>query len=454
MHRMSARVMFIIVLLFLTGSLYAQQNNGLVSGPWAGNVELRNAAIWAEVAPSVKTVAVELTIGNNHAKIKTVYYKGALGKEFNPVKIELNGLLINTIYSYHLILNGKRVAVPFKTQFTTKDLWQYRKPAPDFNFLAGSCSYFNEPAYDRPGKPYGLDSSIFITMANTTASFNLWLGDGWYTREVDFNSVWGLNNRVSRDRSMNVVQKFMAAMPQYYIWDDHDYGPNNAGKGYIFKKESREVFKDYTLNPTYGEEGKGIYTKISYGDADLFLTDDRYFRSETTLTDSINGKPNPGKTYFGAAQMDWLKNALLYSNATFKIIATGGQVLNPVSTQECMRFYSYEYHDLMNFLSQHKISGVLFFSGDRHHSEVIKQERLNLYPLYDVTISPLTASVSKARGEEVNNPARINGTLVEAQNFGNIFVTGNKNQRQLKVVFTGINGDKISEWAINENELK
>lgn len=431
-----------------------QNKTGLVSGPWAGNIELRNATIWAAVSPDVKTVAVKYMSGNDLTTGKTQVYKGELGAAFNPVKIELNGLQLNTLYSYSLILNGKPVTMPFKTRFTTKDLWQYRKPAPDFNFLAGSCSYFNEPAYDRPGKPYGMDSSIFVTMANTPAAFNLWLGDSWYNREVDYFTVWGLNSRVSRDRSMKVVQKFMAAMPQYYIWDDHDYGPNNTGKSYILKEESRKIFKEYTLNPTYGEDGKGIYTKISYSDVDLFLTDDRYFRSEKRMVDSVNGKPNPAKTYFGPEQMDWLKNAMLYSTATFKIIATGGQVLNPASTYECMRFYSYEYNDLMNFLAEHKISGVLFFSGDRHHSEVIKQVRPLLYPLYDVTISPLTATIGTAKGAEINNPARINGTLVEAQNFGNISITGKKNERILKVVFTGIRGDKLAEWSVNENELK
>jgi alkaline phosphatase D len=246
----------------------------------------------------------------------------------------------------------------------------------------------------------------------------------------------------------------MAAMPQYFIWDDHDYGPNNSGKDFILKDESRRIFKDYTLNSTYGEDGKGIYTKLSFSDVDFFLTDDRYFRSDTRLIDSIGGKPNASKSYFGKAQMDWLKNSLLFSNATFKIIASGSQVLNPVSTVECMRFYSYEYNELMEFLSAHKINGVIFLTGDRHHSEVIKLERAGSYPLYDVTVSPLTASVGKVRGAEINNPYRINNTLVESQNFGNIVVSGPKDQRMFKIIFTGIKGEKLAEWSVNEAELK
>ncbi|MEP6597677.1 MAG: alkaline phosphatase D family protein, partial [Ginsengibacter sp.] len=364
------------------------------------------------------------------------------------------GLDINTTYTYNIIVDSKPVNKGYPLKFTTKDLWQFRKPAPDFTFLTGSCAYFNQPIYDRPGKPYGGDSSIFETMAKSGANFHVWLGDNWYTREVDFSTPWGLNYRASHDRHLQVLQKFIASMPQYAIWDDHDYGPDDVGKSYILKEESREVFMNYWCNPSYGEEGKGIYTKINYSDVDIFLTDGRYFRSEDKMPDSLNGQPNADKKYFGAMQIEWLKNALLFSDATFKIIATGSQVLNPYSPGECVRHYSAEYNELMNFISSQKVQGVIFFTGDRHHSEVIKQTRKGLYPLYDVTVSPYTSGVIKVRGSEINNEARVAGTLVEEQNFGKITVSGKQNERILKVEFIGVRGDELGEWSVTEKELE
>lgn len=449
---MSLRITFLTTLIFGFTITYSQ--TGLKSGPWAGNVELRSAMIWAEVTASVKNVSVKYYPQKNKNAIKTVSYKGQLGNEFNPLKIELNGLDMNTEYVYQLIIDNKPVQTSFTTTFTTKDLWEWRKPAPDFSFLAGSCAYFNEPVYDRPGKSYGGDSSIFETMAKTPAAFHIWMGDNWYTREVDFNSVWGLNYRASRDRGQKILQEFMAKMPQYAIWDDHDYGPNDAGKSYILKEESRNIFKNYTLNPAYGEEGKGIYTKISYSDVDFFLTDDRYFRADDNMPDTVNGNPSAEKTFFGSKQLDWLKNALVNSSATFKVIVVGSQVINPLSQLDCMRHYSYEYTALMNFLAVQKINGVVFFSGDRHHSEIIKVQRDHLYPLYDITISPYTSGVSKVRGEEFKSPYRIDNTLVEAQNFGKISFSGKKNERVMKVEFIGTKGEKLAEWNLSEKELK
>ena len=141
-----------LLLLLVSITVAAQNKNGLVSGPWAGNVELRNATIWVEVTSAVKNIAVKYHAISNNAADKTIYYKGELGNDFNPIKIELNGLDINTTYTYSLIIDGKAINPGFATKFSTKDLWQFRKPAPDFTFLAGSCAYFNEPIYDRPGK--------------------------------------------------------------------------------------------------------------------------------------------------------------------------------------------------------------------------------------------------------------------------------------------------------------
>ena len=132
-------------------------------------------------------------------KTKTVLYKGELGNEFNPLYFTIGGLEFNNTYQYKIWVNGK--ATTYGGEFTTKDLWQWRKPIPEFSFLTGSCSYFNEPVFDRPGTPYGKDSSIFETMSKEKASFMLWLGDAWYTREVDYFSEWGLWYRASRDSS-------------------------------------------------------------------------------------------------------------------------------------------------------------------------------------------------------------------------------------------------------------
>ncbi len=444
---MKKRVLLLATVLSAI-SLFAQPR--IVSGPMLGPVELRDAKIWVEVSPEVKSVSLQYNKKGDKTR-KTIFYKGALGNDFNPLYFTVGGLDINTAYEYRLLVDGK--ITTYGGQFTTRDLWQWRKPIPEFSFLTGSCSYFNEPEFDRPGTPYGKDASIFNTMAKEKAAFMLWLGDAWYTREVDYYSDWGLWYRASHDRAVPELQPFLKSMPHLATWDDHDYGPNDIGKNYILKETSRNVFNSYFCNPSSGENGQGIYTMTSWGDADIFMTDNRWWRSADRMPDSVNGQPNPEKKMLGDQQMEWLKNSLLFSSATFKIITVGSQVLNPVSPFDKWRDFPAEYQELMDFLAANKISGVLFLTGDRHHSEIIKVDRPGTYPLYDITVSPLTSGTHVFGDAEKNNPYRVFG-LDQKQNYGRFSFTGSRGSRKLTVEFLGTKGEQLGEWSVTEKELK
>ena len=131
-------------------------------------------------------------------------------------------------------------------------------------------------------------------------------------------------------------------------------------------------------------------------------------------------------------------------------------MLNPYAPEavECMRRYSSEFNELIDFITVQKITGVIFVSGDRHHSEVIKLPRENAYTLFDVTTSPYTSGIRKVEGIEVNNPFRIPGTLVQEQNFANVSISGTKTQRKVRIEFIGLKGQKLGEWSVNERDLK
>lgn len=444
------RLAYLPVLIFFTATLQAQ----LVSGPMLGPVELRTAKLWIEVKPGSNVLLMYWKKGEMNA-FKTIQKTTNKNDWFSPLVFDLVALEINKTYEYQFLINIKMYSKPTKVDgsFNTKDLWQWRKPAPDFSFLTGSCSYVNEPAIDRPGKPYGGDSSIFESMAKEKAAFMLWLGDSWYTREVDYFDEWGLWNRASHDRSAPVLQNFLKSTSHFAIWDDHDFGPNDIGSNYILKETSRNVFKNYWANTTYGINGQGVYSMISYADVDIFMMDDRWWRSADAMKDSIDGKPNPDKHMWGKEQLEWLKNSLLFSRAPFKIIATGSQVLNPVSTFDRLADCPVEYNEIMNFLKSNAINGVLFLTGDRHHSEIIKVERAGAYPLYDITASPLTSGTHVFGGSEKNNPYRVFG-LDQKQNYTKFSFSGERNQRKLMVEFFGIKGDRLGEWTVSENDLK
>ncbi len=415
-----------------------------VSGPMLGDVDMRSAKLWIETIPGSE---IHLDFVDSSESI--AYEKHQIQKYgFVYTVYEVYGLEPGTTYSYQISVAQPKAdaAKVLEGNIKTADLWAYRKPAPDITFLTGSCAYINEEKYDRPGKPYGGSPEIFETMAKEKADACVWLGDNWYYRDPDFYSEYGLYYRPHHDRAIPELQKLLRAMPHYAIWDDHDYGPNNSNNSYILKEKSRDVFKTYWLNPSYGMHDQGIYSRLALSDVEIFMLDTRWFRDADDMHD-------PDKSYLGKEQMRWLQNALLASNATFKIICTGSQVLNYASKYDRYINFESEYKEFMSFLNMYKIPGVVFLSGDRHHSSVFQNTEVGPYPLYDVTVSPFTSGTYPFSGPEKNPQDRIIG-IDQKHNYARFSVTGDRKERMLKVEFLGTKGEKLGEWSVSEKELK
>jgi alkaline phosphatase D len=445
-----------LLFLFILLATQLSSQKMLVSGPMIGYIEHREALIWLEVSPEVKKVSIKIQEKGKPETTHTVNYEGILGKRYNPIKIALADLEMNTAYEYTINLNDKKADLPFPTEFSTKKLWEWREDAPDFSFLVGSCFYINDPTYDRPGKPYGQDPKILETMGNTPSDFMLWTGDNLYLREADYSSEAGIAYRYSYNFKTPQMQKLRATRANYATWDDHDFGPNDSDASYELKENALETFKKYWGNKSFGEtDNIGVYNKFRWSDCDFLLMDDRYHRSADDMPDSIGGKPNQNKVFYGRKQMDWLKNSLISSNATFKFIISGGQMLNPMAKdKECFMAYPAEWQELMDFITQNKIKGIILLTGDRHFSELLRFQPKGFYPLHEFTCSAVTSSTATPSKAEQANPLRVQGTLLLENNFGNIKVSGAKGQRQVTIQTIDKNGLEKWQYTIFEKDLK
>ena len=102
------------------------------------------------------------------------------------------------------------------------------------------------------------------------------------------------------------------------------------------------------------------------------------------------------KTQLGEVQFRWLVDALTSSTANFKVVVGGGQFLSPFDRWEGYAQFAFERDRLLDEIRRRRIEGVIFLSGDRHHSELVRVHPDGLYPLYDFTSSPLTSRGASA----------------------------------------------------------
>ncbi len=436
---------------------------GWVSGPMLGYVEHKEVLIWLEVRPTVKKVQLRYFPKGQLAAAQVVELVPAPYLGYATLKFKLDNLLMNTQYEYELALDGKRLSFAYPLGFKTKEIWEWRKDAPDFAFQFGSCVYINDSIYDRPGRPYGRSPKILETMANQPADFMIWGGDNLYLREADYSSPSGIAYRYSYNFKIPEMQKLRATRANYAIWDDHDFGPNDSDSKYELKNVSTQVFQNYWGNKTFGEpDNEGAYSKFRWSDVEYFLLDDRYHRAANKSPDSVNGKPNPNKVMFGKKQMEWLKESLIASKesaqTSFRFIVAGGQMFNALNNAENFMRYPAEWQELFDFISENEIEGVVFLSGDRHFSEVLRYpgRDAKAYPLYEFTCSSITSGTwDVAASREASNPIRVNGTLVSnINNFSKISVKGPKKNRSVTIECFDINAKLLFSHTILQSELK
>ncbi len=441
-------LLFFIILL---GVLAQGKSQNLTAGPMLGHTSHRSAQIWMEVGPNVHQVVIEYSPMDKIWDKQSIQKKLPSSDTYQPVTLTLHPLTPHTTYRYQIHLNGHPITNQPTYQFTTAR--RRSQDASNYSFLLGSCTYLNSG----PEEHYGQSPSIFKALNNTPGHFMIWMGDNTYLRSSDYSSKAGIQYRYHTSRQLSQLQPFLHSRPHYAIWDDHDYGPNNSDRNFIFKKTSLHHFQQYWANPSYGLPGHpGIYTHFQKGDAAFFLTDNRYYRAPNALRDSVNHQPSRKKTYFGSRQLQWLKESLLTSNATFKFIVVGNQFINKANPYEGVRSdYPFTFQQLISFIKKYQIEGVVFLSGDRHLTELLTFQPEDCYSLYEFTCSPLTSSPYTGIKEtsEMHNPQRIPGTLVLSQNYGRIHVSGPEQSRVLHFQSYNKEGRLLWQFRLPEEAL-
>ena len=425
-------------------STYAQDL--INSGPMVGYSTMQEVLLWVQTEERANVHFEYYEINNPKVKFSTDKIETEK-KNGYVAKLIADQVIPGKKYKYEVYVNNYKIERNYAMEFQTQELWKWRTDPPDVKFIIGSCSYINEPKFDRPGKPYGSNFEIFNSINKKKPDFMLWLGDNTYLREPDWNSRTGFIKRYSHTRAFPELQPLLASTHHYATWDDHDYGPNNSDGSFWLKETASEIFKLFWGNPNYDVTGKGGITGFfQWSDLDFFLLDNRYHR---TANNNLTGN----RQMLGKDQIDWLINALSFSQASFKFVAVGGQVISNGAVYENYATYPDERKYLLDKIREAKIEGVIFLDGDRHHTILSKmQETKNVYPLYDLTCSSLTAGVNN--DNEPYNSFKLEETFVNVNNFGMLNVTGPTNERELTIQIFDKDGKELWIKSIKANDLK
>ncbi|HSA81676.1 MAG TPA: alkaline phosphatase D family protein [Geminicoccaceae bacterium] len=190
------------------------------------------------------------------------------------------------------------------------------------------------------------------------------------------------------------VRRFNAEVPMFAQWDDHEVtnnwypgedltgDPNKAAYKVtsvdLLAARALRAFQEYVPIRRHLHDPERVYAAFGYGPSlDVLRLDMRSYRGPNTTNDQA--APSPDTAFLGSEQIRWLKQALLASDATWKVVAADMPIGLLVRDGETAfengangpgpaRGRELEIADLLSFIHRNGIRNVVWLTADVHYT--------------------------------------------------------------------------------------
>lgn len=405
----------------------SQTEGPLLSGPMIGEVGESTARIWAQ-ARDTSTLTLRVTQGGQTIRELSVEPQQS---ESLCVVFDVDGLAPASTYEYSLRSEHGETA-RFRLPTAPPD------SARRIRLAFGSCY-----------KHYQTESlPIFGSILKEAPDCFLMIGDtAYFLEESDWKDEASMMKAHLRHRNHPSLRPLIANVPTLGIYDDHDFGPNDSDSTFANRAEALRAFKRMWAQRSFGLPAlPGVFSTVRIGPAEVFLLDGRYHRRER-------------RRILGEAQLNWLRASLRQSSAPIKIIASGSQLLPEVFGQppfgwECWRRDApEELSELLAFLDENDLGGVLLLSGDPHLGYVLHRPGPQLMDgrraadLWELTSSPLA---NKPWHAQVM-PERFDGSVrteLATANYGIVDIDLDRGGSEIVLGLYSADGGTLAEQPV------
>ncbi len=260
------------------------------------------------------------------------------------VTLLVTGLLSATQYYYGFEINGLGDTNSVGMAKT------FPSGASSFTLAFGSCAQT------------GSTNTVFETIRELHPDLFFHLGDMHY-QNIASNDMNLYRQAYESILASPVQAALYHEVTTAYIWDDHDYGPNNSDSTSLSRLAARvtyqEVFPHYPL--AAGSGNVSINYAFTIGRVRFIVCDSRSARSPAGAADT------PAKTMLGQSQKAWFRQQLLRANGRFPLIVWINTLPWIGSTgDDGWYLYTNERRELADFIEQNHIRGLCMLSGDAH----------------------------------------------------------------------------------------
>lgn len=206
-----------------------------------------------------------------------------------------------------------------------------------------------------------LENSLWDKIASEEPQLFMWGGDNIYGDRGD--NAGNLKEKYEIQNENYAYKNLKKHTPIIGIWDDHDFGINDAGSENPNKENNKHLLLDFLEVPINASVRyrDGVYQSYALGHnsrkVKFIMLDNRYNLTE----DSV----------LGEKQWQWLEQELRQSTASIHFIVGGISIIGPkIPNSQQWANYPQEQKRLISLLKKHNTPGVVFLTGDKHFSGV------------------------------------------------------------------------------------
>ena len=259
---------------------------------------------------------------------------------------------------------------------------------------------------------------IWQSIKKEDLNYFIFLGDNVYG-DTRYGSLRKMKS--AYDKQKKVLPDFLNDISIFSIWDDHDFGINDGGADYRFKRQAQELYLDFwdITKDDDRSNREGIYfskNEIFFNKKFKFIfLDTRFFRSK------LKGKKSnyieniePDATILGNAQWTWLENELK-SDFGFLFIFSSIQIIAKDHRFEKWSNFPIERAKLFELLEKFNDKTMLF-SGDRHRAGIYRKNGI---------IEVTSSSMNKPGSSFNETDSYLIGKTYPQENYGVVEILEN-----------------------------
>ena len=315
------------------------KSNGLEMGCAVGEVTSNEALVWVKTQGAQD---VKILYGTDQAwknSQETLLVSTSAERDFTA-RIPLTDLTPQTQYLYRVVVPGKKrgPVCQFKTAPHSDS------PAPVTFVIGGDTRNSFRPF------------SIMDFMRAAQPDFFVYMGDTIYADKGQPARTLPDYWRKYAENRDGFAKQLFATTSLFVMWDDHEVD-SNFTMDHQHLSVGRQAFLDYWPVRQTEQNFHRLYRSVRWGKGvELFLLDGRQYRDRKT------------GTMLGREQKEWLIQQLGSSSATFKFIVSSVPFSDP--REDKWGEFPDERDEILGFIEEKHIPGVIFLAGDVHHASV------------------------------------------------------------------------------------